>query len=278
MKKSLVSALGFFVLSAAVFLALFAVPGSGAKPTRPIPLKAVFIPIVEPMTGNHLENIQNGVGALPVGEYAFWHMGEGTRDVHVRILEPGQYGPLQIYIPIESGFSVNVLFDWPPVAWVEPNQARCGWPPFFVTTSGTSAITPKIFSMQTKNVLVESTDPDTNILDLKDTGAYLDFSTMGINGNPARAMVQSTIHIWDNDKREFWLGSWVPVMVDATVSNGRPTEWTITPLDKSYPSWPYPGARELGAPLINRKAEGSNWWCAFGSWTTPFILKLARMN
>ena len=143
---------------------------------------------------------------------------------------------------------------------------------------GTDVVAPKVLSFQTGNRL-EPFEESEGVWILQDTGVYLNLSTMGVNGNPLSAKAKSTIHIWDDSSREFWLGNNCPVQVDVTkFANGRPEEWTLKPIEESYLDWEIPGARELGAPLINRKAPGTNWWCAFGDWAMPFVLKLARMN
>lgn len=177
-----------------VSLSLFPVPGSGGKPSASIPLKAGFVP-VDDGVGNRLEMIRNG-GALAGNQDAFWQMGEGTQDVHVRILDPANYGPLQIYIPKRSGFYVDVFFAWPPAAWQNPNLAKCGWPNFLrsysVANEGTDVLSASTFSFQTSMMLIETTDEDGRSI-LQNTGGYLNLSKMGINGYPSIAMAQSTI-------------------------------------------------------------------------------------
>lgn len=250
-------------------------PGNQAKgqgkPSPAIPLKATF------MGGN----IQNGPGPLPDGQYYFYHEGEGGRDVHCRILQPVEYGPLQLYAAVESGFRVNFYFDWPPVSTAVPNPAKCGWPPFLRPynpgNSGTDFYSGTVFLFQTGNRFNEVYDEVNGVWTLQNSGVYLNLSKMTAN---EAAIADTEIHFHDNSDRWWWLGKMhYPVLVRVTeydTVNHRPMEWTITPPTKSYVGWDTPGAMELGSPNINKKVSGS-WWCAFGNWLMLFELKLARM-
>lgn len=280
MKKWIVWSFGLMALFLFGLFFVTAEAGSG-KPSASIPLKASFLPILE--NGIDVSMIRNGVGPVPEGQYAFWHMGEGGQAVHVRILDPVNYGPLQIYIPIESGFTAHVFFSWPPVIWHNPSLDRCGWPPFLrpysPTNDGVDVLAPKTFIFSTGMILEEVTSEGVTVL--QNTNVYLNLSKMGVGTYPSKKMAQSQIKLEDNASRVFWLGDKYPVWVEVAKFNtslNRPEEWTIWPIEASYSGWETPGVRELGAPLVNRKAPGTNWWCAFGDWNMPFILKLARQN
>jgi len=267
MRNRLVLALGVLVCLAAV--AAYPASSGGqskgrGKPSPAIPLKGTF------MTGS----IQNAGGPLPEGQYYFVHQGEGGTEVHCRILEPVEYGPLQIYVPVESGLRVYFYFSWPPVSSAVPDPLKCGWPPFLTGPSGVDAYSGTIFLFRTRNRFVEEVT-DEGIRTLKDSGVYLNLATMGENES---AIAGAEIHFHDDADRWWWLGKMnYPVLVRVTRYTTRPEEWTITPITESFPGWDTPGAMELGSPNINKRVAGS-WWCAFGLWSMPFELKIARLD
>ena len=239
------------------------------KPSPAIPLKATF------MGGN----IQNGTGPLPEGQYLFYHQGEGGADVHCRILQPIEYGPLQLYVPEASGFRVNFYFTWPPVSTAVPDPLKCSWPPFLKPsfppppTDWVDAYSGPVFLFETRNRFIEVTKD--GVTTLENSGVYLNLSKMTAG---EVAIAGAEIHFHDDADRWWWLGKMnYPVLVRVTRFTTRPEEWTITPITGSYPGWDIPGAMELGSPNINKRVSGS-WWCAFGNWAMPFELRLARMN
>jgi hypothetical protein len=235
----------------------------GGKPSPYITLRAAFRSL-------NTDNIQNWCGALPEGEYAFWHMGEGTRDVHVRIIEPDEYGRLQFYVPNKSGYWVKLLFTWPPMNWETPDPKQCKWPIFLnPEMMGTDELQPEVFSFQTNQIYIVENDPipeNPNGKKLTNTGIDLNLSRMGIDF-PLSVIVGTRIAFWPDDlSTDYTLEYSQPVTIEAETillpdGTVRPERWTIRPIIESYTNYPNPEWRTLRRAGI---LKGKWTVCLFG--------------